>query len=264
MSLVARPSLQAASLLALAGCTGVLSGGADRVPADADTGPHVDVGPRDALDSAASADAPGPGTEPDADVSLDAHVAAPCTDVAHIGDSLTYYPRDAIPPLYEAAGMTVQVNAHGGRAVLRRRSDDTITGKEAAMQVREAGFDGCWVVALGTNDTVYVANGAAFTRAQSIDEMMLTIDASAEARVMWVNTFTSPAASGSYTNDNMIRWNDELLAAQARWPNLRIFDWASIAAKGVAPFTDGVHHTTEGYAVRDQAIVSALQSFYPP
>jgi len=188
---------------------------------------------------------------------------APCTRVAHIGDSLTYYTQDALPAAYAAIGADAEVDAHGGRAVLKKRDDDPITGKQAAERLVADGFDGCWVVALGTNDTVYVAIGASFTRAQSIDEMMAAIDPAAAARIMWVNTFTT-TTTGNYVNANMMLWNGELVAAQARWPNLLIFDWATVAATGVAPFSDGVHHTPEGYAARNAAIVDALAAYFPP
>jgi hypothetical protein len=201
------------------------------------------------------------GEAPPADAGQE--VLAPCSRVAHIGDSLTYYTQDALPAAYATIGADAVVDAHGGRAVLEKRDDDPITGKQAAERLVADGFAGCWVIALGTNDTVYVAIGASFTRAQSIDEMMAAIDPAAAARIMWVNTFTT-TTTGNYVNGNMMLWNDELVAAQARWPNLLIFDWAMVAATGVAPFSDGVHHSAEGYAARNAAIVEALAGYFPP
>jgi len=46
-------------------------------------------------------------------------------------------------------------------------------------------------------------------------------------RVMWVNV-KSLVASGPYAETNMQNWNRALLAACAKYPNMRIFDWASV------------------------------------
>ena len=180
-----------------------------------------------------------------------------CTLVAHIGDSLTYYTEDDLTAAYLLVGITAQIDAYGGRAIFQKLPDDPRTGEQAAIAIREDGFDGCWVVALGTNDTANVAAGAWYTRGEAIDAMMTAIDPGATARVLWVNTYTE-LDTGYWSNDNMILWNQALVEAQTRWSNLRIFDWAAIAATDQAPFVDGIHHTTAGYAVRNAAIAQAV------
>jgi hypothetical protein len=199
----------------------------------------------------------------DAPATVDATVTAPaCPTVAHIGDSLTAGTLAPLTAAYQAVGTTATLDAFGGRAVLQKLAADPKTGKQAALDFRAAGFDGCWVVALGTNDTANVAAGASYTRAGSIDEMMMAIDPARAARVLWVNTYTT-RSDGYYDNANMILYNQELEAARGRWPNLRVFDWAAIAASGSAPFVDGIHHTSAGYAVRNQAIAGALSLLAP-
>ena len=153
--------------------------------------------------------------------------------------------------------MSAQIDAYGGRAILQKLPDDPHTGEQAAMIIRASGFSGCWVVALGTNDTANVAAGAGYTRARAIDRMMSAIDETGATPVMWVDTFTT-RTSGYWANANMRLWNDALSEATARWPNLRVFDWAAIAATGDAPFSDGIHHTSAGYDVRNAAIARAL------
>jgi len=188
--------------------------------------------------------------------------SAPCRFVAHVGDSLTAQTLEPMRTAYVDAGATAQLDAYGGRAILQKLPADPKTGKQAALDLVKSGFNGCWVVALGTNDTANVAAGASYTRAQAIDEMMKAIDPGAKAPVMWVNTFTTKT-TGSWANDNMRLWNEALSKALARWPNLKVFDWASLAAKGVAPFSDGIHHTTAGYAVRNKAIAEAYVGMFP-
>jgi lysophospholipase L1-like esterase len=188
----------------------------------------------------------------------------PCPTVAHIGDSLTYYTGDALTAAYGAVGASARLDAYGGRGVLQKLPADPKTGKQAALDFRAAGFDGCWVVALGTNDTADVAAGANYTRATDIDAMMEAIDPDRRARVLWVNVFTK-VSSGSYANANMVLFNQALIDATTRWPNLRVFDWATIAAGGSAPYlSDGIHHTAAGYAVRNAAIAGALRLLQRP
>lgn len=186
-----------------------------------------------------------------------------CVNTAHIGDSLTAYTVPALTAEYTKVGVTdLVVSAGGGRAILQKISPDKENGKAAATRIRSEGFTGCWVVALGTNDTANIEAGASYSRASAIDQMMTAIDENKQAKVLWVNTFTT-RTSGYYDSDNMILWNNALTAAKARWPNLRVFDWAAIAGKGTAPFADGIHHTTAGYAVRNKAITEALVTFFP-
>lgn len=224
--------------------------GADGAP---DTTAADDVAETRASDSGIPDE--GPEEAPAAEIAIDTGVG--CRGVAHIGDSLTAYTIEPLRTAYETVGITAQIDAYGGRAILQKLSADPKTGKQAALDFVKAGFKGCWVVALGTNDTANAAAGASYTRAYAIDEMMKAIDATAKAPVTWVNTFTTKT-SGSWSNDNMKLWNEALDKALARWPNMRVFDWAKIAASGAAPYSDGIHHTTAGSAARNKAIAEAV------
>lgn len=184
-----------------------------------------------------------------------------CRSVAHIGDSLTAYRKAELVEAYASVGLSAEIDAFGGRATLQKLRRDAKTGKQAALELAAAGGERCWVVALGTNDTANVAAGARYTRAGAIDAMMAAIDPTGTAPVMWVNTFTT-LRTGYWSSSNMRLWNAELLRAKKRWPNLRVFDWAAIAATGAAPFADGIHHTSEGYAARNKAIAEALAATF--
>lgn len=184
--------------------------------------------------------------------------SAGCVEIAHIGDSLTAYTIPALETAYRSQGFQPTVDAHGGRAILQKLSSDPKTGKQAAMDLRASGFGGCWVVALGTNDTANVAVGSSYTRAKAIDEMMAAIDPDKKAKVLWVNARTK-MSSGAWHNDNMQKWNVELENAKARWPNLQVFDWASYSVVNPAAYSDGIHHTSAGYEVRNAAIAAAAK-----
>lgn len=184
-----------------------------------------------------------------------------CREVAHIGDSLTAYTKQSLTDAYRNVGVSARVDAFGGRAALQKLPRDPRTGKQAARAIARSGFKGCWVIALGTNDTANVAAGAAYTRAMAIDEMMRAVDPTGGTTVVWVSSFTA-VTKGHWSNANMQLWNRALREAVERWPNLHVFDWAAIAATGLAPFADGIHHTREGYAVRNRAIAESVAKLH--
>jgi lysophospholipase L1-like esterase len=60
----------------------------------------------------------------------------------------------------------------------------------------------------------------------------------------------------------MQAWNRELELAVTRYPNLKIYDWASVAQ--TAWFSsDRIHYTPEGYRQRARLIADALATAYP-
>jgi lysophospholipase L1-like esterase len=60
----------------------------------------------------------------------------------------------------------------------------------------------------------------------------------------------------------MQQWNEALLKACARYPNMRIFDWASVV-KNRWFISDGIHYTSAGYAARAKQIANALARAFP-
>ena len=84
--------------------------------------------------------------------------------------------------------------------------------------------------ALGTTDTANLAlTPGGVSRRERIDRMMTV---AAGEPVLWVNTRTI-VASGEWSDPWMQLWNQELRAAQSRWPNLKIYDWSSVGADAV-------------------------------
>jgi len=60
----------------------------------------------------------------------------------------------------------------------------------------------------------------------------------------------------------MLRWDRTLLRACSRYPNLRIFDWASVARRRWF-ISDGIHYTSPGYRARARMIANALARAFP-
>ena len=60
----------------------------------------------------------------------------------------------------------------------------------------------------------------------------------------------------------MQAWNAAVLQACARYPTMRIYDWAS-AVRDSWFISDGIHYTSYGYAQRARHIADALVHAFP-
>jgi peptidoglycan/LPS O-acetylase OafA/YrhL len=190
-----------------------------------------------------------------------------CTSVVHIGDSTSdglvlpnYQPNPAnrIPARYKQTGVqTVHTEVVGGTSIVEEY-DNQPNAEKVATRYRKAGYNGCWVLALGTNDSADVAAGSNVGVADRIKRMMSAIG---NQPVMWI-TVRSLLSSGDYSEQNMRQWNQALYAALPHYPNMRVYDWASVAQ---VPWfiNDKIHYTTSGYADRGELIADALAAAFP-
>jgi peptidoglycan/LPS O-acetylase OafA/YrhL len=196
-----------------------------------------------------------------------APLATSCEAVIHIGDSTSeglvseeYLPdpNDLISAQYTRVGATTQhLEVSGARSIY-----ENFEGLPNAQEVAEAwmneGFEGCWVLAMGTNEAANVAAGSTFTYDDRIDSMMSTIG---DEPVLWVNV-KSLETTGPYAESNMKAWDEALLEACDRYPDMRIYDWAAdVRDPWFIP--DGIHFTSEGYAARGRMIADALLEAFP-
>ena len=190
-----------------------------------------------------------------------------CRSVAHIGDSTSVGlvspvdlpdPAQRLAAQYRDVGVEHSwIDASGGRSMVEEMPGQ-VNGYDTARAMVSRGFRGCWVIALGTNDTANVSAGSNTGRMARIQELMAVAHG---APVMWVNVKTLDP-SGPWAEANMQLWNDTLLQACRQYPNLRIFDWAAAAQDGWF-ISDGVHYTAAGYAARAHLIARALARAYP-
>jgi hypothetical protein len=190
-----------------------------------------------------------------------------CRRVAHIGDSTSVglvSPLDLPDPAQrlaaQYAGVGVRhtwIDASGGRSMVEEMPGQ-VNGYDTARNMASQGFRGCWVIALGTNDTANVSAGSGVGRMARIQELMSVAHG---APVMWVNVKTLDS-SGPWSEANMQLWNGTLLQACHQYPNLRIFAWASAAQDGWF-ISDGIHYTPAGYAARAHLIAGALARAFP-
>ena len=190
-----------------------------------------------------------------------------CRSVAHVGDSTSvdlissaYLPNraDRIGARYAGVGVRhLKVDASGGRSIVEELPGQ-LNGYKVASRWRAGGYHGCWVFALGTNDAANVAVGSSVGLTARIDQMMSVAHGEP---VMWVNTRTQLSA-GPYANANEQAWDKALVAALARYPNMRIFNWSAVAQPSWF-LPDGIHYNSYGSAMRATAIADALARAFP-
>jgi hypothetical protein len=191
-----------------------------------------------------------------------------CTSVIHIGDSTSV---GMVSPLvvpdqskrleaqYARIGVfDVHIDALGGRAVKETRLAGEVSGYDAALAARAAGFHGCWVFALGTNDAANVGLGSGPGPRARI-ELLLSVAGTDPALFVDVRTTTF---IGDYAEPYMVQWNAALSEAAAFHPNMRIYAW-SAEAHDDWYLADGVHYTPQGYAERAARIADALATAFP-
>jgi peptidoglycan/LPS O-acetylase OafA/YrhL len=191
-----------------------------------------------------------------------------CKAVIHIGDSTSegltsseYLPLESqrIEARYADVGAVEQhMEISGARSI-----EEQFEGEPNAQEVAEAwkleGFKGCWVLALGTNEAANVFVGSAVDEIERIEIMMNTIG---NEPVMWVNVRSLVEAGDPYAEENMEKWDKALLEACPKYPNMRVYDWAS-DVKDAWFIEDGIHFTSPGYAARAELIAQALAHAFP-
>jgi peptidoglycan/LPS O-acetylase OafA/YrhL len=190
-----------------------------------------------------------------------------CQSVVHIGDSTSeglissdYEPNPAnrIPARYADVGVKKSIMKIVGATSVVEALPGTQNAFQMASEVKAKGFNGCWVLALGTNDTADVAVGSEVTRVQRIQKMMKLIG---DEPVMWVEV-TSLLSSGPYSEQNMQAWNDALKQVAPQYPNMKIYNWPAVAQKSWF-INDGIHYTSLGYLYRGKDIADALAENFP-
>jgi peptidoglycan/LPS O-acetylase OafA/YrhL len=193
-------------------------------------------------------------------------LATKCVDVVHVGDSTSIGltsnrflpdPNDQIGARYRAVGVErFWPEISGARSMV-----ETIRSQVNATDIVErrvaAGYEGCFVLALGTNDPANTSGNARML-AERIDAMM----ARAGGRpVLWTTTKTL-RAKGPYRNENMAVWNRVVVDACTRYPNMRVYDWATEVQDDWF-LRDAVHFNSLGSRERSTRIATALAHAFP-
>jgi peptidoglycan/LPS O-acetylase OafA/YrhL len=195
-------------------------------------------------------------------------VMSSCNSVAYIGDSTSegmvlpnYLPDRGhrLGAQYARVGATSQYfEISGARSIVETLSEKQASGYTLARELKANGFQGCWVIALGSNDTANVYVGSMVGLEARIRRMMRVMG---DQPVLWI-TVKSLLDTGPYSEDNMRHWNRTVVDACAKYPNMRVFDWASLAEDSWF-ISDGTHYTSEGYRHRARLTADALAHAFP-
>jgi peptidoglycan/LPS O-acetylase OafA/YrhL len=189
-----------------------------------------------------------------------------CTTVVDIGDSTSESlvsndyldPSAQLPAQYARVGVTsVNLQISGARSIVETYQNDP-NGYTIAQEIIAQGYHGCWVIALGTNDAADIAVGSNVNAQTRIQRMMSVIG---NQPVLWVNS-VSLLTSGDYAASNMQQWNAALVAACPAYPNLRVYDWASVAQPAWF-ISDGIHYSSAGSVQRSADFANALAAAFP-
>jgi peptidoglycan/LPS O-acetylase OafA/YrhL len=189
-----------------------------------------------------------------------------CRAVVHIGDSTSeglvssdYLPdpKQRMTAQYARVGVKeTHLEVSGATSIV-----ETIGGPNAydvAKGLIGRGYKGCWVIALGTNDSADVYVGSNVSLNDRVNRMMSALR---DQPVMWVNA-KSLLSTGPYSEDDMQKWNAAITQACAKYPDVRVYDWASVA-KDSWFIPDGIHYYSSGYAARAHLIANALAEAFP-
>lgn len=191
-----------------------------------------------------------------------------CRQVIHIGDSTSVGiddagkftdPADRLSAQYERVGADSTVlNASGGRSIVEK-VDGQPNAIDAIATERERGRRGCWVIAMGVNDAANIGVGSTVAADERIDRVMAAVDGQ---QVLWPTVATRGATVRGYDEANMESFNTALRRAAARYPNLRVYDFAAEAQPGW--FTDdGIHYNATGTSQRNRLFATALATAFP-
>jgi peptidoglycan/LPS O-acetylase OafA/YrhL len=195
-------------------------------------------------------------------------VKSSCNSVAYIGDSTSegmvlpnYLPDagDRLGAQYARVGAKEQYfEISGARSIVETLSENQASGYAIARDLKAHGFQGCWVIALGSNDTANVYVGSMVGLEARIRRMMRVMG---DQPVLWI-TVKSLLDTGPYSEKNMQQWNRTVVDACAKYPKMRVFDWASLVEDSWY-ISDGTHYTSEGYRHRARLSADALAHAFP-
>lgn len=193
-----------------------------------------------------------------------------CTTVIHVGDSTSIGmfddaylsdPQRNAQVTYKSVGAhDVVADVTGARSTVESlEGDPSIRDSVQRLLDQGYGADACWIIGAGVNDAANRAVGGSGEEDWRVDQIMELLG---DAPVLWPTAATN-LNSGSYDNANMAPFNEALLAARDRYPNLIVYDWASdVRPEWFLP-GDDVHYQTEGNEKRAEYFAKALTLAFP-
>lgn len=193
-----------------------------------------------------------------------------CSSVILVGDSTSeglYGKASALSPEENLQGQLADVGVRrftaeisGARSIIESYEGQP-SGEQVIKQHVADGYHGCWIISLGNVDAATVAKYAPDTTSipDRIDTVMRTIPEGQP--VMWQTTRTI-LQNGDFRESAYPPWNQGLVKACSRYPDMRVFDWAgAYRTSWIGP--DGIHATPTGYRHKAHLMAQAIALGFP-
>lgn len=180
--------------------------------------------------------------------SLLMNVPGTCSNVVHIGDSLTVHSKQFQVAEYKKIGFpNAIISAAGSRSVFTKMPNDPHTGLEAVRYYKKrVDKDACWVIALGTNDSPAY-------KYETIGNRVSAIMGELKGRkVAWVSVWKG---WGKGNNKSATIWNSMLEKKAGRNINMHVIGWDRfIQTRQHLLNPDKVHYGSTGSRLRAEFI----------
>ncbi len=189
-----------------------------------------------------------------------------CTQLVHLGDSTSLGliskqylpdPADRLDARYQSVGVTLFIpEISGGRSIVEKHQEKPSAYEVVAARTAES-FKGCWVFALGTSDAATTLGNVPGL----MNRIRWMMERAGGAPVLWLTNKTV-LAKGAYRNAHMLNWNQALLDSCKRYPNMRVYDWAS-EVRDAWFLPDAIHPNEVGSRERAARVARALAVAFP-
>lgn len=176
-----------------------------------------------------------------------------CSNIVHIGDSLTVHSRQFQAVEYKKIGFpNAIISAAGSRSVFTKMPNDPLTGLEAVRYYKKrVDKDACWVIALGTNDS------PAYKYENIGNRVSAVMGELKGRRVAWVSVWKG---WGNHNNKSATIWNDMLEDKAIRNTNMHVIGWDRfIQSRQNLLNPDKVHYGSTGSKLRAEFIAKWIK-----
>ncbi|WP_420452573.1 acyltransferase family protein [Ilumatobacter sp.] len=190
-----------------------------------------------------------------------------CDEVVHIGDSTSRglfnpdqlpEPETRIDARYEQVGVTTVIDQVAPAQSIVETYDGQPNADDRVAGLVADGYDGCWVFALGMQDSANQAVGGVVPLGDRIDTLMEHVG---DAPALWT-TGLALEQDGPWSDPEIRKWNEAVVEACDRWPTMRVYDWRSEAVEEWYD-SDGIHFNAAGDVERARRIATALAVAFP-